>query len=396
MRMKKRIILDNGATLLCDIKESSKVSVALTFGRGHLNEGKLGVASVFESIVQRVAEKKIISMYGGSFTSFFTGMERNELKERMKQLYEWTRDLEISQGMLDMAVFDIIQHTRDLAPLPKRQAKLIYKHTAFGKNKVAWNTAEYIKALKDLTVQDVIDYRDSALVGNNMVIVYSGPRDVSEEFVKLARFWFGELPKGQRQKIDNLLYTGGYQAVKGEGSQIMLLGWDISKIRSRVEANLLMSMLSARLERAFAHLPATPEVKVAGYYGFNTLRLGFECTDPKRFDECVNILCSNIRRTCAEKASDRRIETTRQRAMTERLLEASKAQPTAVRLAWQLLGRNAFYSADEWINEVWQIDAFDVMDTAREIFSTKMTCVIYTDDIDTAPSLEEIKDKLKY
>ena len=392
----KKIILENGAVLVCNFKESSKVSVALTFGRGHLNETKLGVASVFENIVQRVADKKIISMYGGSFTSFFTGMERQDLKERMQQLYNWCVDLKITPEMVDYAVTDIIQHTRDLAPMPKRQAKLIYKHTAFGKNKVAWNTDEYIAALKGLTVQDVIDYRQKALVGNNMVIVFSGAQSMADDFINLAKFLFEDLPTGRRQKIDNMLYTGGYQVVKGSGSHIMLLGWDISKIRSRVEANLLMSMLNARLERAFALLPATPEVKVAGYYGFNTLRVGFECTDPNRFEECVNILCYNIRRVCAEEASDRRMETTRQRAMTERLLEASKAQPTAVRLAWQLLGRDVFYSADEWINEVWHVDALDVRDTAREIFGTDLTCVVYTDNIEAAPKMKDVKDLLKY
>lgn len=393
---KNSIILENGVTLVCNIKESSKVSVALTFGRGHLNETKLGVASVFEGIVQRAAEEKIISMHGGSFTSFFTGMERQNLKERMTRLYEWCVGLEITQTMLDEAVADIVRHTLDLAPLPKRQAKLIYKHTAFAKNKVAWNTNEYIAALKCLTVKDVEEYRAAGLVGNNMVIVFSGSQSLADDFVNLASFLFKGLPKGRRQKIDNLLYTGGYQVVKGESSRIMMLGWDISNIRSRVELNLLMSMLNARLERAFAYLPATPEVKVAGYYGFNTLRLSFECSVPSRFDECVNILCSNIRRVCAERASERRLETTRQRAMTERLLEASKAQPTAVRLAWQLLGRDVFYSADDWINEVWHVDAYDIQDTAREIFSSDLTCVIYTDDLSSAPSLEEIKLKLSY
>jgi predicted Zn-dependent peptidase len=381
---------------MCNINESSKCSVALTFARGHLNETKLGVASVFESIVQRAADEKIISMYGGSFTSFFTGMERLELKERMTKLYEWCVDLQITQAMLDEAVADIVRHTLDLAPLPKRQAKLIYKHTAFAKNKVAWNTTEYITALKSLTVKDVEEYRAAGLVGHNMVIVFSGAQALAEDFVNLATFLFKDLPQGRRMKVDNLLYTGGYQVVKGEGSRIMMLGWDISNIRSRVELNLLMSMLSSRLERAFAHLPAAPEVKVAGYYGFNTLRLSFECNVASRFDECVNILCSNIRRVCAERASDRRMETTRQRAMTERLLEASKAQPTAVRLAWQLLGRDVFYSADDWINEVWQVDAYDVQDTAREVFSSELTCVVYTDDLTTAPSLEEIKLKLSY
>lgn len=392
----KKIIIKNGAVLVCNFKESSDVSIALTFGRGHLNETKLGVAAVYESIVQRAADKKIISMYGGSFTSFFTGMEVKDLKERMQQLYDWCVKLEITPRMLDYAVSDLIHHTRDLAPLPQRQAKLIYKHTAFGKNKVAWNTEEYIAALKNLTVQDVIEYREAALVGNNMVIVFSGSQKCSDDFITLAKFLFEDLPTGSRQKVDNLLYTGGYQVVKGKGSRIMMLGWNISNIRSRVEANLLMSMLKSRLERSFANLPAIPEVKVAGYYGFNTLRLGFECTDPARFSECVEALCANVRRVCDKRASDRRMETTRQCAMTERLLEASKAQPTAVRLAWQLLGRNEFYSACDWINEVWHVDSYDVRDTAREIFSTDLTCVIYTDDVESAPSMDTVKSMLAY
>lgn len=392
----KSMILENGVTLVTNIYNGSDVSVSLTFGCGHLNETKLGVASVFEKIVQRAAGEKIVSMYGGSFTSFYTGAKQEKFTERMQQLNDWCIDLKITDEMLVVAVADIVQHTRDLAPLPERQAKLIYKHTAFGKNKVAWNTSEYIAALNSLTVQDVLDYRKAGLVGNNMVVVYSGPLHLVDDFVSLAKFFFGNLPKGRRRKIDNLLYTGGYQVVEGNGDQIVFLGWDISTIRSRVEANLLMSMLNTRLERAYADLPAKPEVKVAGYYGFNTLRLGVRCSDPTKFAECVDILCANIQRACSQRASDRRMETTRQRAMTERLLEASKAQPTAVRIAWQLLGRDSFYSPDEWLNSVWQVDAYDVRDTAREIFGSPMTCVIYANYKDAVPSFDDIKKKLQY
>lgn len=392
----EKIILKNGATVL--YKKSAQMGVSLTIKVGHLNEPKLGIAAVFERVVGLLAKEQVMSFYGGSMTSFFCGASDDvQLIARIACLYDWCINTPITQKILYRAVADIVLHTSDLAPLPLRQTKLAYKHTAYSKNEVVWDTNFYINSVRSLSVKDLEDYRASCFVGNNMVLVCTGSESAKKQCVEMAEHYFGNLLPGHRHEVDNLLYTGGYQQLNGNGStNILMLGWDITNIRSRAEANMLMTMLSGRLERSFAesNILATHEVKVAGYYGFNTIRISASCMKRNEFSKVVDIVCANVVRAATQLVSDRRLETTRQRAMTERLLEASKAQPTSVRLAWQFLGRDVMYDAKEWINYVWDVDALDLRDTAREIFASPFTCVVYTDT--PSPSYEQIKEKLAF
>lgn len=373
----KKIIFENGLTLICNETGSSK-ELSLTFRCGHINEPKLGIALLYEHIVQQQLSKKLGSVCGGSMTSFFVPITGNP-GNSVKNLYNWCFALKLNEKHVQAAAEDIIEHTRDLAPLPLRQAKLAYKHTAFGQNDVVWDTDEYINAVSSLTVDDVKSYIASNLVGSNMVVVFSGSTEFFDTVTEQVKKYFGELPKGTRKKLDKFLYTGGFQQISGNGAtQVAMFGWDISRFGSTAELNVLMSMLSSRLERQLSAIPAEVEVKVAGYFGLRTLRIRVTCNQRKKFDECINIVCNNIKRVRTSLASDRRIETSRQRAMAERLAISNEALPCSVEIAWNLLGREIDYNNDECISSTWRVSASDVEYAAQEIFSQKLTCVLYT------------------
>ena len=375
--MKK--ILNNGLTIVCkDVNKFEEVS--LTFKSGHINEPLVGIAGVYEKIV--ASNSKLGSIVGGSMTSFVLRNTDgvNTINKAIKALFKGCVKIPVTQISLASAVADIVKHTEDLAPLPERQVKLAYKHTAFG-NSTLWQTDEYLEKLEELTTKDVTKYIEDNFVGGNIVISYCGPKDDIDEVADVVEKYFGKLPAGNKNADCNLSYTGGFQFIQGEGnSRIARFGWYLPKEYNTAETNILMSMLAGRLERstAEAKIEADTTVKIAGYFGLRTLCITLKCFGKRNFDTAVNIVLENIKRLQTSEASDRRMETTRSRAAIERLCISNEALPRSVEAAWSLLGRNIDYDVDSIISNLYNVTAHDVKIVAREIFSQKPTVVFYT------------------
>lgn len=371
-------VLENGINLVCCESNGSGFEVSLTIKSGHQNEPKLGLAALYENIVAQQAQGGISAVYGGNITSFFTGGAMSELSKKLNLLWHLCGHPVVNDDTVSKAANDIVLHTMDLAGVPMRQTKLAYKHTAFSQNEVVWNTDEYISRVSSLKPEDVNEYIKTCYVGKNLIIGYSGPESSFDRVEKLVFQLFGELPEGKRSPISDLLYTGGYQEIPGNGSiQIAMFGWDISRLSNFSETNVLMSMLSARLERSLAPLKATSEVKIAGYFGYRTLRICISCMNRNNFKKALDVICDNVRRITHENASDRRLETSRQHAMTERLAISNEALPHSVHASWLLLKRGIDYDNDRCIRNIWRTTAEDVRDKALSIFTRKMTCVMY-------------------
>lgn len=374
----KKIVLNNGITILSVENNKCGFEVSLTFKCGHQNEPKLGLAALYENIVLRQAGGGLSAVYGGNLTSFQTGGPMNALSKHVNELWLCCLHPTIDADTVKIAIDDIVQHTVDLATVPLRQTKLAYKHTAFSQNDVVWDTAEYISKVSSLTADDVKEYIDNSFVGSNLVIGYSGSESGFEKLVKLIDKLFGTLPAGKPSAVKKLLYTGGYQEIPGNGTvQIAMFGWDISRSGNFAETNVLMSMLSARLERALAPLATESQVKIAGYFGFRTLRISVACYNRKNFDKVLDEVCHQVHRLRNEQASDRRLETSKQRAMAERLAISNELLPRSVHAAYLFLKRGIDYDNNRCVENISRTDAYDVKDKACDIFTPEMTCVIY-------------------
>ena len=398
--MKK--ILANGVTIVCKNACEFK-EVSLTFKSGHANEPKVGIAGVYEKLVTSNTHGTG-SVFGGSMTSFivYNANGTSTLSKAVKALFSGCVKVPVTLKALTEVIKDVIQHTEDLAPLPERQVKLAYKHTAFGNSKL-WSTDEYIAKLQELTVKDVQEYIADNLVGNNIVVSYCGPIDSEHpeedvnEVAKVVEKYFGKLPAGTKKADCSLDYTGGFQFIQGEGAKhVARLGWYLPKEYNTAETNILMSMLAGRLERSMAEakIDADTNVKVAGYFGLRTLGITLKCSGKRHFDAAFNIVLANIKRLQDSEATERRMETTRSRAANERLVVSNEVLPGSVEAAWSLLGRDIDYDADSVISDLYQVTAHDVKVAAREIFSQKPTVVLYTRK--PYPTMDKIQKAIAY
>ena len=381
----KTYTLANGVTAVLDNREENGFTVAVTVKVGHINEPKLGIASVYEKILM-LQNPNVQTVYGGTITSYLTGgMTEEEAFEKLEELANLVNNPVLSPELLNEAVTDIIRHTRDRNVLPRRQLKLLYKHTAFNGHQI-WDTEAYIQSLLSISVGDLQNLHDTYYTGKNLVVSFSG-RTKEDVVLAQIRQIFESVPAGEEQKAGLPVYTGGFNRV--------LVGWDVTTLSNVAEANVLMSMLAGRLDRSFAgsDINATTEVKIAGYYGCRTLRIAAECAANFEMNRLLDVICRNISRLKNELASERRMETSRNVAMTEKLFKFGDPEAAAVEIAWQILRHGEMYDISDRITATWQVSARDVQDIAREIFSKPFTCVLYGRE--PYYGKEELEEKMK-
>lgn len=318
-----------------------------------------------------------LAIQGGTITSYLTGCSAEDFEALLAKVAAVLKNPDLSQELVDAAAEDVAQHTRDLAPLPERQWKLCYKHTAFGTSKLVWDLDAYIESVKSLKTEDLEALVDTYYTGKNIVIGVACDLPLAE-LKELMEKYFGSIPAGKKQKFEKLEYTGGYTARPAVGDvQTIAIGWDVSSLSNVAEANVLMSMLSGRLERDVAGTGAVREVKIAGYYGMRTLRISIVAPADKDINDFIDIICKNVKRVTTTLASDRRMETSRQRAATEKLAKFSEPQDAAVEAAWQELGRNGMYDVDDRITATFLVSARNVKEIAQDIFFEKPTIVVF-------------------
>lgn len=371
----KKIVLSNGMKVV-KTNNSKVYSLSITVGIGHLNEPKLGLAAVCEKVLSPQLNNAL-AIQGGTITSYLTGCSAEDFEALLAKVAAVLKNPDLSQELVDAAAEDVAQHTRDLAPLPERQWKLCYKHTAFGTSKLVWDLDAYIESVKSLKTEDLEALVDTYYTGKNIVIGVACDLPLAE-LKELMEKYFGSIPAGKKQKFEKLEYTGGYTARPAVGDvQTIAIGWDVSSLSNVAEANVLMSMLSGRLERDVAGTGAVREVKIAGYYGMRTLRISIVAPADKDINDFIDIICKNVKRVTTTLASDRRMETSRQRAATEKLAKFSEPQDAAVEAAWQELGRNGMYDVDDRITATFLVSARNVKEIAQDIFSEKPTIVVF-------------------
>lgn len=371
----KKIVLSNGMKVV-KTNNSKVYSLSITVGIGHLNEPKLGLAAVCEKVLSPQLNNAL-AIQGGTITSYLTGCSAEDFEALLAKVAAVLKNPDLSQELVDAAAEDVAQHTRDLAPLPERQWKLCYKHTAFGTSKLVWDLDAYIESVKSLKTEDLEALVDTYYTGKNIVIGVACDLPLAE-LKELMEKYFGSIPAGKKQKFEKLEYTGGYTARPAVGDvQTIAIGWDVSSLSNVAEANVLMSMLSGRLERDVAGTGAVREVKIAGYYGMRTLRISIVAPADKDINDFIDIICKNVKRVTTTLASDRRMETSRQRAATEKLAKFSEPQDAAVEAAWQELGRNGMYDVDDRITATFLVSARNVKEIAQDIFFEKPTIVVF-------------------
>lgn len=372
----KQFKLENGLTLVVVPKNNQgNVTVSVSVGVGHNNETveTLGLCALYESVLLKQAFG-IQAMYGGTITTFITDTEVGMLEQVFDEMAKLIVCPNLDQKLVDVAAADIVRHTKDMAPLVRRQLKLLYKHTAYANDKIVWDTQSYINSVQGFKTKNLQKHHDRYYVGKNLVLEVSGGGIDCEEVLELADLYFGSIPAGKKNPAPKHFYTGGFAQIPAEQMQMLLFGWDVSDLSNVSEANVMMHMLRGRLERSFSGTDVAFGVKIAGYYGRRSLQISVQ-TQNTPLNQCIDVVTENVKRLKGTLASDRRLESSRNLAMAEKLFLFERPIEGAYEIGWQILGRGDMYSVQERISSTWKVTARDVQEIAQHIFARKLTLV---------------------
>ena len=139
--MESKIKLENGVTLITHLStpREKNVNFCLAVGVGHNHETKenLGISALFEKLLLS-RTKGIIADYAGTMTYYYLEVPVEKVPDAIAALAGMVTKTSFSDKEIEAAKADIIQHTKDMFPIPRRQLKLLYKHTAYGVADINW------------------------------------------------------------------------------------------------------------------------------------------------------------------------------------------------------------------------------------------------------------------
>ena len=277
---------------------------------------------------------------------------------------------------IEAAKADIIQHTKDMFPIPRRQLKLLYKHTAYGVADINWDMEGYINSVSRFTNEDLQAFARQFYVTHNMALLVGGNINADEIAARVEKA-FVDLPKGKKNKVQKDIYTGGFATIPAQQQSLFYFGFDISGIRN-ADLAVLIKLLNGRLERSFIGTDVLSDVRIAGYYGRRTLQISIK-TQQKNIGEILDTVCRNIIRIKTKKASPRRMERSRNLAMTGYMEMFGSEIARSREVSWQIFSQGEMFDIQELMFAIPEVSARNIREAAEKIFSTPMTLVCSSD-----------------
>ncbi len=378
--------LRNGIKVITVNLPSEKVLLTANFHVGHLDETNenLGTCAVLENYLIRNQNTPnlIQAVYGGTITSYSCEIPKTEWNKALASIADLVQTGHFSPDLVELEKEDLIKHTRDRACLLDRQAKLMFKFTACHNNRISWDPENYVKCVSKITPQQLVDFKTKYYTSRNLVIVASGNIN-HEELVEKVEQFFDMMDFGEpRQPEKASLYTGGYGILPHFGKKdIMLFGFDISGIVHRPELHVLIQILNGRLERSFNDgekcFDVDSHVGIVGYYGYRMLQIAISSHETDNA-AVIEVVTRNIARLKNELASQRRLETSKNLVMANKIVLLT-GDNLCIETAWQTFRSGHMYDTSAKISEIPLVTARDVQDMAQEIFSTPLTFVASTE-----------------
>ena len=367
--------LQNGVTLIMHscTPNAKKINLCLSVGVGHNHETKenLGISALFEKLLLSRA-KGIIADYAGTMTYYYLEVPVEKVPDAVSTLAEMVTATSFSDKEIEAAKADIIQHTKDMFPIPRRQLKLLYKHTAYGVADINWDMEGYISSVSRFTNEDLQAFAKQFYVAHNMALLVSGNIDQNEISARAEKA-FQNVPQGFKNTIKDDIYTGGFGIIPAQQQSLFYFGFDISGIRNP-ELAVLIKLLNGRLERSFIGTDVLSDVRIAGYYGRRTLQISIK-TQQDNIDDILDTVCQNIVRLKTEKASPRRMERSRNLAMSSYMEMFGSEIARSREVSWQVFSKGEMFDVQELMFDIPKVSARNIRETAEQIFSTPLTLV---------------------
>jgi predicted Zn-dependent peptidase len=389
-------ILTNGLRIVTDtMREAESVVIGAWVGVGTRHEPwrANGVAHLVEHMMFKGTRRHSsyalsaeIEKDGGSMNAHTTQEETAYYARVLPENAELATG--IIADMLQHSVFNpkeldrertvIVQEIGSYVDAPEQHVFDLMNQLAFPKQTIGRPIAGTADVIMKLPRKAVIDYVKRYYHAGNMVVVAAG-RIEHGEFVKLAKKYFGRLPRGGKTPTDKAHVAGGVKLAAREIEQLhVILGFSGPSFHNRAiyPAQLLSLILggssSSRLFQKVREKRGLVYNINAGHVAFSDAGIFqiYAGTDPARIKELMPLIEEELR-DVTKNIGDGELSRAKAQGRAGMLMGQEDVMRRAEIIGHQLLAHGRVIPIDETLKKLMEVTKKDVQTTAKKLFAGK-------------------------
>jgi predicted Zn-dependent peptidase len=379
------------------MKEAESVVVGAWVGVGTRHEPwrANGVAHLVEHMMFKgtrrhsaYALSAAVEKNGGSMNAHTTREETAYYARVLPENVELATD--IIADMLQRSVFQpkeldrerkvIVQEIGSYIDAPEEHVFDLMNQLAFPKQTIGRPIVGTADVIMKLPRQAIVDYVKRFYHTGNMVIAAAGRVD-HDAFVKLAKAYFGKLPKGRAAAHDKARVASGVQLVQREIEQLhIILGFSGPSFHNRaIYPTQLLSIIlggssSSRLFQKVREKRGLVYSVNSGHSAFSDAGLFqiYAGTDPARVKELMPVIEDELH-DVTRNIGDGELARAKAQARAMMLMGQEDVMRRADVIGHQMLAHGRTISIDETLKKLMAVTKEEVQATAKKLFKSKPT-----------------------
>lgn len=197
----KKIILDNGLTVIEQKRNSNSVAIEIQVNTGSNNENikKLGISHFLEHMMFEGTKNRTtlelaneIESLGGEInaatsnerTVFYIVVLKKHFKKALEILGDLIKNPLFSEKSVEKERKVILEEINMINDSPHNYQWILFQKTLFKKHPTKNPIAGFRNTVQNITRQDIIDYHKNYYSSNNMTVIVSGLDGVTDQIKK--------------------------------------------------------------------------------------------------------------------------------------------------------------------------------------------------------------------
>ncbi len=395
----KKIVLDNGLTLIFEKTKSNSITLGVCVKTGSINENNKnrGISHflehlIFEGTKNRTGREivKEIEGVGGEFNAF-TNQEVTFFYTKVLSKF-FDNSLDVISDILNNSLFEnkiiekekkvILEEMNMWKDDPKSYQWFLFQKALYKKHPAKYPVIGFKETLQNIKRKEILDYFNKYYVPNNMIVILTGDinsnikNKLKNEFSKLK---YKDIKKPniinetenrisklkEKKKVLQSYFIIGFKTVTIDNKDSSILDL-ISVILGWGQSSRLFNEI--RMKRGLSYDVGTTHEcnKTFGYFG------AYVSSDKKNIKLCRELILKEFK---LEDLKNEEIEDAKNMIEGLKLLRNEDTKELAVSLGfWEHYNKaENFYN---YINKIRKITKEDILRVAKKYFNNKYTEIL--------------------
>jgi len=375
-------------TILVLAKVGSKYETKEINGISHFLEHMLFKGTKKRPTPLAVAET--LDKIGGSYNAFtgeeYTGYFAKVEKSRFDLALDWVSDIYLNSFLpkkeLEKEKGVIVEEINMYLDNPMIYVQNLWKKVLYGNQPAGWDIAGTKKVVREMSRQNLLDYRRNFYTSQNTLICVAGNFDEEKEVKKIKQF-FSEIKKGREiKKIAVIEKQGVAKSLihfKKTDQTHLCLGvraynlFHPQKYTIQLLANILGGMMSSRLfveirEKLGLAYYVSAQLDIDPDTGSLIVRAG---VDNKKVDKAITAILKEFKKISEKEVSSSELKKAKDYIRGKMALSLETSDALASFYSSQEILTGKILTPKEIFKKIDQISEKDILVVAKDIFKAE-------------------------